>query len=43
MSRETYSDELFVLGIIAVLSKDTKNGLFTVEALANLVEALNET
>ena len=39
----TYSDELLVLGIVAVLGEDAENGLLAVEGFANLVQALHET
>ena len=39
----TYSDELLVLGIVAILSKDAENGLLAVEGFANLVQALHKT
>lgn len=39
----TYSNELLVLGIIAVLGEDAENGLLAVEGFANLVQALHKT
>ena len=39
----TYGDELLVLGIVAILSKDAENGLLAVEGFANLVQALHKT
>ena len=39
----TYSDELLVLWIVAILGEDAEDGLLAVEGFANLVQALHET
>ena len=37
------SDQLLVLGIVAVVSQHAKNGLLAVKCFADLVETLNKT
>ena len=36
-------DELFVLGVIAVLSENAEVGILSVKSLTDLVESLNKT
>lgn len=39
----TYGDGLAVLGVIAVFGEDAEEGFLAVQALADLVEAFNES
>lgn len=39
----TYSDELLVLGVFAVLSENAEEGFLAVECLANLVQSFHQT
>ena len=39
----TYSDELLVLGVVAVLSENTDKSLLAVKSFAHLVKTLNKT
>jgi hypothetical protein len=39
----TYSDEFLVFGIVAVLSQDTEESLFSVEGLADFVQTFHKT